>query len=553
MTSLLSNDVYTVGHDTTSKITEAETAILQRLDLMKATIDTSSTDPATSTQIQELKTTLDDVLEDRSSSVNPPASARLTLTMTIPQLQISTQDKLLLLRHLFVEVNAVLLMCFAWFYLLLKDVLLVLPQVLAIIKVLHRLPQAISLVLHDNMSFEDALGRFHSLQYQQFRHWTVFESSLHCIFADLPGMQKIMRGQFVLTPEGSPTTSLTQYNYTEHVKPGFTFKMSVTIKKLILESEKCPKCCAEEVERIATCDLHCRSCGLRYLCGFIESSHSMQSREVVCVEDANTLQGSSESTIQSQNHDALPDQKDDPVAQKSQVDTLQQERLPIVQDSGQGESDDNDINDQIKNLTLDSTPQDIEEQERKLELDEMQYFKRVHIENILIDRLSEDAADAATTSDTADGSDMAKVLDTFSKALPKVTKDTSDVSNVADDGLFKSLGPYYKYPQLNSRKKQSPTYRERHPDNVVDVYVERPRSRRHNRYNAISYPFQPQLNTIGEDVSSRGSFTNYPSRRNFDFDATEARYKAQEKAAKEYIQRRNEEARRAIARSSSTV
>jgi hypothetical protein len=76
------------------------------------------------------------------------------------------------------------------------------------------LPQAISLVLHGNMMFEDALGRVQSLQYQQFKHWTVFETSLPCVFANAPGMKKVLDGHFVLTAS-APARTLTASNWTQ--------------------------------------------------------------------------------------------------------------------------------------------------------------------------------------------------------------------------------------------------------------------------------------------------------------------------------------------------
>jgi hypothetical protein len=52
---------------------------------------------------------------------------------------------------------------------------------------------------HDNITFEDALGRMQSLQFQQFRHRTVFEVSLRCKLDNLPGMRKVLSGEYVLT------------------------------------------------------------------------------------------------------------------------------------------------------------------------------------------------------------------------------------------------------------------------------------------------------------------------------------------------------------------
>jgi hypothetical protein len=116
----------------------------------------------------------------------PDEPARIKITLTLPKFDISAHDLKILLQRLSVEFEIVLGFFLASLFVCLKDLIWALPQTLIIRRILQRLPQTISLVVHDNMRFEDALGRVHSLQYQQFKHWTVFEANLRCAFMNSP-------------------------------------------------------------------------------------------------------------------------------------------------------------------------------------------------------------------------------------------------------------------------------------------------------------------------------------------------------------------------------
>lgn len=396
--SSLSHAVQVLGDDTAVRVNKMETEILRRLDLVEAAMKTSSTACVTSTVIQQLKATLDNTQKSHQSNVALQSSARLPLTITFPQVRISTRDSLLLFRRLLIEVETILQMCCAWFCILLDGFVLALPQMLLILRTLHRLPKAISLILHDNMSFEDALGRFHSLQYQQFRHWAVFESLLRCSFASLPGSRMVMRGHFVLTPEGAPTITLTAFNYAEYVKPGFIFKMSMTMKKLILEKKKCPRGCAGEVETTSPLETHCRSCGLRYLSGIVQ---------LTSVEKDSTAQAGDENQAQTTG------------LQQGQVTEIPESNLVkrVINTAG----DRNDA--AAADLTLE---EDLEE--RQYELEVMQYLSRIHIEGIerieqpsgiAIDAVSIEHADLSTSSTDKGPCDRSSVLPPPPSPQPK--------------------------------------------------------------------------------------------------------------------------------------
>ena len=110
---------------------------------------------------------------------------------------------------------------------LIEALVFAIPQLTLMLKVMRSLPPAVSLVLRDNILFEDALGRTHSLQFQQFRHWTVFEAYLRQIFRDLPGMRKVYDGDFLLR---IATRWLNRGNWYRLVRPRQRITMAMLLK-----------------------------------------------------------------------------------------------------------------------------------------------------------------------------------------------------------------------------------------------------------------------------------------------------------------------------------
>lgn len=348
----VAHDILSSNDKVASRVDEAKDKILHRVGRIEATIAalSSSTQSATA---RELNSDLDAQLRQRQLPNAVPATTQLTLTMAIPRLDISTRHIAVLFRSLLCEVELVLRLASAWLSLLLRDLTRVLPQMLLFVRVMHRLPRAISLVLHDNITFEDALGRFHSLQYQQFRHWPVFESSLRCIFADLPGMEKISKGLFVLNPENAPEVSLNASNFAKHVEPGFAFRMSMIMRTLTLELQKCPRNCDGKVDRVSHVESRCQSCGLQYSFETIKRMRPMR------VHDRHLQPAASSSDLPNANCSIESSQG------ASFGDSTQdtEDRDQEDKEKGAGEEED-----------------DVEEFSGDAE--ELQFFKRIHIENI---------------------------------------------------------------------------------------------------------------------------------------------------------------------------
>ena len=211
------------------------------------------------------------LFESRSQSATPSQryplmphdTSRLKLVLTIPQLHLSFKEAASILQNFSAEVTVILKIFLASFLVCFKDLLLALPQLILLCRILRRLPPAIFLVLHDNITFEDALGRVQSLQFQQFRHWDVFETSLRCAFALVPGKQKVISGDYVLTsPEHMG--QLTSRNWSLAVRPGSVVKMAITLTQIFVEGRRCPRGCGSATSKVTTTEYCCGTCGLLF-------------------------------------------------------------------------------------------------------------------------------------------------------------------------------------------------------------------------------------------------------------------------------------------------
>lgn len=199
--------------------------------------------------------------QERTTRTSRPEVARINLTLTIPQLDISPAHVRALLSQFSDEVEAIIRVLFASILIFLKQFILALPQILFLVQVARRIPQAVSLVLRDNITFEDALGRIQSLQYQHFRYWEVFQASLLCHFQGLPGFRKVQSGQFILTCPPLKV-NLTSSNWRSQIQPGLTIQMSISIKTLLTCVGQCPRGCISKIPSMSSNISTCSQCGL---------------------------------------------------------------------------------------------------------------------------------------------------------------------------------------------------------------------------------------------------------------------------------------------------
>lgn len=108
--------------------------------------------------------------------------------------------------------------------------------------VLQQIPSRVSLLLSDNIRFTDVLGDLHSLQFEQFRHWEVFQANLRHLFGGRPGEAKVRTGDFQLVSNFPVPKLLNQRNWASHVRPRSEIVMFVAMETLKVPEGHCPRC-----------------------------------------------------------------------------------------------------------------------------------------------------------------------------------------------------------------------------------------------------------------------------------------------------------------------
>lgn len=130
----------------------------------------------------------------------------------------------------------------AKFFCLFKILLCFWPQLKLLFRLLRKIPRSVTLLLEDNISFEDALGGHCSLQFQYFKHWDVFEKMLHHQFQSKPGYSKVSEGEYRLYKFNERTCDLNSTNWYRLIRPGMKVLMSIKVPDLGKEPEICPLC-----------------------------------------------------------------------------------------------------------------------------------------------------------------------------------------------------------------------------------------------------------------------------------------------------------------------
>jgi hypothetical protein len=177
---------------------------------------------------------------------------------------VSTENFWAIFFYLSAKADAILQHLVGFRFVALKEMLLSLLQVLFFFKVLRQIPRTVSLVVEDNIRFEDALGRIQSLQYQHFKHWAVLEACLRCTFTNTPGMQKVRQGQFVLISPGVAGEVLDATNWEKYASPGMVVTMSISISTILTPRGCCPRGCVAGRTAVLDFEFHCTACDLTF-------------------------------------------------------------------------------------------------------------------------------------------------------------------------------------------------------------------------------------------------------------------------------------------------
>jgi hypothetical protein len=93
----------------------------------------------------------------------------------------------------------------------------------------------------DNITFIDALNRRHDLPYAYFQDQEVFESMLRCKFRDLPGSDKVKRGEYTIKNSKLSGRMIRRPDWNRSVFPGMTLQMLLILKLFRSSDSTCPR------------------------------------------------------------------------------------------------------------------------------------------------------------------------------------------------------------------------------------------------------------------------------------------------------------------------
>ena len=134
------------------------------------------------------------------------------------------------------------------------------PQLTLFLCILRHIPRSMPNLLSNNIRFIDVLGRRHSLQFEQFRHWQVFDTNLRCAFNGLPGADQVLKGDYRIMNSKLQDTTLSAMNWTQQILPGSSLVMSVLVDSVPNWIGLCPRCDSETKTRGVAAS--CPTCGL---------------------------------------------------------------------------------------------------------------------------------------------------------------------------------------------------------------------------------------------------------------------------------------------------
>lgn len=110
------------------------------------------------------------------------------------------------------------------------------------------IPASMSSLLPDNVTILDILDRKHSIQYEHFRHAAVLKAMLLARFEDTPGFEKIRAGHFSLRDPEIPEKSIDLGNWDHFVRPRARFAMTIHYSAIKMSNKRCARCNGSVVE-----------------------------------------------------------------------------------------------------------------------------------------------------------------------------------------------------------------------------------------------------------------------------------------------------------------
>ena len=125
------------------------------------------------------------------------------------------------------------------------------------------IPASMSSLLSDNVTILDILDRKHSIQYEHVRHSAVFKALLLAKFEGTPGLEKIRAGQFSLYDPENPEKSIDFGNWDHFVRPRARFAMTIHYSAVKMSNKRCANCNGSVVEFRPDCWI-CSNCNISF-------------------------------------------------------------------------------------------------------------------------------------------------------------------------------------------------------------------------------------------------------------------------------------------------
>ncbi|GAB1317921.1 hypothetical protein MFIFM68171_08131 [Madurella fahalii] len=132
---------------------------------------------------------------------------------------------------------------------------------IVVVPFLDEIPRSVSLLLPDNLSLVDPLGRRFQLPVSFGKNWEVVAAMLKTHFHGTPGALKIERGQFRIFDVHDPERTIRPSDWTDVVGPRKRFKISIVMSRMQTINRMCVRC-NSTLSPFGPSHATCKGCGL---------------------------------------------------------------------------------------------------------------------------------------------------------------------------------------------------------------------------------------------------------------------------------------------------
>ena len=153
---------------------------------------------------------------------------------------------------------------------LIRNLLYVSPQLLLIMGLFQTVPASMSNLLSDNITVLDVLDRKHSLPFEYFQDLGVFKAMLLSKFEKAPGFEKIRDGEFSIVDYAFGDKILDLNEWSQVVRPRAKLVMTIHYSALKLSKRLCVKCGGSMLEVKPHC-WECPVCKISFRVPYLKS------------------------------------------------------------------------------------------------------------------------------------------------------------------------------------------------------------------------------------------------------------------------------------------